>query len=145
VNESDPIISFLLDEKVISPDALQPLLAKHAQTGESLLRLLQTQKLVDEEQLARAIAAVNDFDFVTLAPEMIDPLTAHLISQDMASRHSLIPIRREGGQLVVAMSAPLDLRARDEIELKTGYHVIPVAATPQAVSRRSITTSMWPM
>ncbi len=135
MNESDPIISFLVDEKVLSPDALPPLLAKHAQTGESLLRLLQTHKLVDEEQLARAVAAVNDFDFVTLSPEMIDPLVAHLISQEMANRHSLIPLRREGGQLVVAMSAPLDLRARDEIELKTGYHVIPVAATPQAVQQ----------
>ena len=30
------------------------------------------------------------------------------------------------------MSAPLDLRARDEVELKTGYPVVPVAATPQA-------------
>ena len=135
MNESDPIISFLLDEKVVSPDDLQPLLARHAQTGESLLRLLQAEKLVGEEQLAKAIAAVNDFDFVTLSPEMIDPLVAHLISQEMANRHSLIPIRREGGQLVVAMSSPLDLRARDEVELKTGYHVVPVAATPQAVQQ----------
>jgi type IV pilus assembly protein PilB len=135
MNESDPIISFLLDEKVVSPDALQPLLVRHAQTGESLLRLLQAGKLVEEEQLAKAVAAVNDFDFVTLSPEMIDPLVAHLISQEMANRHSLIPIRREGGQLVVAMSSPLDLRARDEVELKTGYHVVPVAATPQAVQQ----------
>jgi type IV pilus assembly protein PilB len=135
VNESDPIIAFLLDEKVVSPEVLPPLLARHAQTGESLLYLLQTRKLVGEEQLAKAIAAVNDFDFVTLSPDMIDPLAAHLIAQEMASRHNLIPIRREGGQLVVAMSAPLDLRARDEIELKTGYHVIPVAATSQAVQQ----------
>ncbi len=135
MNESDPIISFLLDEKVVSPKDLEPLLARHRETGESLLRLLQAEKLVDEEQLAKAIAAVNDFDFVTLSPEMIDPLAAHLISQEMANRHSLIPIRRERGQLVVAMSAALDLRARDEVELKTGYHVVPVAATPQAVQQ----------
>ncbi len=31
------------------------------------------------------------------------------------------------------MSSPLDLRARDEIELKTGYRVVPVAATPHAI------------
>ena len=82
MNESDPIISFLLDEKVVSPDDLQPLLARHPETGESLLRLLQAGKLVDDEQLAKAVAAVNDFDFVNLSPEMIDPLVAHLISQE---------------------------------------------------------------
>ncbi len=135
MNEYDSIIPFLLDEKVVSPEDLQPLLARHTETGESLLRLLQAGKLVNEEQLAKAVAAVNHFDFVTLAPEMIDPLVAHLISQEMANRHSLIPIRREGGRLVVAMSSPLDLRARDEVELKTGYQVVPVAATPQAVQQ----------
>ncbi len=135
VNEHDPIISFFLDEQMISPEDLQPVLAKHQETGESLLRLLQQEKLVDEEQIARAVAIVNDFDFVNLSPEMIDPMVAHLISHDMANRHGLIPLRREGGQLIVAMSAPLDLRARDEVELKTGYHVIPAAATPPAVQQ----------
>ncbi len=135
MNVSDPIIAFLLDEKVLSPESVQPLLARHEQTGESVLRLLQQEKLVAEEPLARAVAVVNDFDFVNLSPEMIDPLVAHLISQDLANRHGLIPWRREAGQLFVAMSAPLDLRARDEVELKTGYRVVPVAATPQAVQQ----------
>ncbi len=135
MNGSDPIIALLLDEKVLSPESVRAVLARHEQTGASVLRLLQQEKLVDEEQLARAVAIVNDFDFVNLSPEMIDPLVAHLVSQDMANRHGLIPLRREDGQLFVAMSAPLDLRARDEVELKTGYRVIPVAATPQAVQQ----------
>ena len=135
MNEHDPIISFLLEEKVVSPENFQPVLAKHKETGESVLRLLQQEKLVDDEQIARAVAVVNDFDFVNLSPEMIDPLVAHLISQDMANRHNLIPLRREDRRLIVAMSAPLDLRARDEVELKTGYRVVPVAATPQAVQQ----------
>ena len=85
--------------------------------------------------MPRPVAAVNQFDFVNLSPEMIDPLVAHLISHDIANRYNLIPLRREGQQLTVAMSAPLDLRARDEVELKTGYRVVPVAATPQAVQQ----------
>ena len=135
MNEHDPIISFLLEEKVVSPEDLQPVLAQHKETGEGLLRLLQQEKLVDDEQIARAVAVVNDLDFVNLSPEMIDPLVAHLISHDIANRHNLIPLRREDRQLIVAMSAPLDLRARDEVELKTGYRVIPAAATPQAVQQ----------
>jgi type IV pilus assembly protein PilB len=64
---------------------------------------------------------------------MIDPLVAHLISQEVANRHGAIPVRKEGRELTVAMISPLDLRARDEIEQKTGYKVIPVAATTQAI------------
>jgi type IV pilus assembly protein PilB len=135
VNEHDPIISFLLDEQVVAPEDLPPLLDKQKQTGENLLHLLQQAKLAPEEQIAKAVAAVHHLEFVNLSPEMIDPLVAHLISHDIANRHSLIPLRREDRRLIVAMSAPLDLRARDEVELKTGYQVVPVAATLQAVQQ----------
>jgi len=133
VNECDPIIAFLVREKAVSSAEVEALAEKQKQTGESLLALLAREKLVDDEQLARAVAAVHRFEFVNLSPEMIDPIVAHLISHDVANRYSAIPLKREGQQLTVAMSSPLDLRARDEIELKTGYRVVPVAATPRAV------------
>ena len=135
MQESDPIISFLLAEKAVLPADVSALREKSGQTGQSLVSLLQEESLVSEEQLARAVAAAHHVEFVNLSPEMIDPLVAHLISQEVAGRHSLIPLRREGSRLVVAMSAPLDLPARDEVELKTGYQVVPVAATPQAVQQ----------
>jgi type IV pilus assembly protein PilB len=135
VNDCDPIISFLLNEKVISPADVESLAEKRKHSRESLLSLLKREKLVDEEQLARAVAAVNRIEFVTLSPEMIDPIVAHLISHELANRYSAIPLKREGQQLAVAMSSPLDLRARDEIELKTGYRVTPVAVTPHAVQQ----------
>ncbi|MEN6576544.1 MAG: GspE/PulE family protein [Phycisphaerales bacterium] len=135
MNDCDPIIAFLVSENVVSSAEVEALAERQKQTGESLLVLLKREKLVDEEQLARAVASVHKFEFVNLSPEMIDPIVAHLISQDVANRHGAIPLRREGQQLIVAMSSPLDLRARDEIELKTGYCVVPVAATPHAVQQ----------
>jgi len=37
--------------------------------------------------------------------------------------------------LVIAMSSPLDLNIRDQIEMKTGYEVVPVAAMPNAIKQ----------
>jgi len=133
--ECDPIIAFLLNEKAITETALQPLLECCERTGESLPAALRREKLVDAEPLARAVAAANGFEFVNLSPDMIDPLVAHLIPHELAKRHNLIPLRREDGRLMVAMGTPVDLRARDEIELKTGYRVVPTAAMPQAVQQ----------
>ncbi|HNS22806.1 MAG TPA: GspE/PulE family protein [Sedimentisphaerales bacterium] len=135
MNDGDPIIAFLVKEKAVSSAEIEALAEKCKQTGESLLTLLKREKLLDEEQLARAVASVHQFEFVNLSPEMIDPIIAHLISHEVANRYGAIPLKREGQQLVVAMSAPLDLRARDEIELKTGYRVVPAAATPHAVQQ----------
>ncbi len=135
MQEFDPIISFLVNEKALAPAEVPALLERSRQTGESLPALLRRENLVNEEQLTRAVAVAHHVEFVSLSPEMIEPIVAHLISQEVASRHGLIPLRREGNRLLVAMSAPLDLRARDEVELKTGYRVVPVAATPAAVQQ----------
>jgi len=51
----------------------------------------------------------------------------------LLSRHNVIPIKKENNQLWVAMSSPFNLSIRDQIEMKTGYKIIPVAATSNAI------------
>lgn len=135
MNEHDPIVAFLAEEEILDESELRSLLERHRQTGESLLSIVQEETHLDEEQTAKLGAVASNVAFVNLSPEMIDPMVAHLISHEVARRHNVIPIRKEGRELTVAMSSPLNLPARDEIELKTGYKVVPVAATPPAVQQ----------
>jgi type IV pilus assembly protein PilB len=133
MNENDPIIRCLKDAKVLDPSALASVLEKHDDTGDSIVSILRGENLVDEEQAVRLVASANNIEFVDLSAEMIDPMVAHLISHKLASRSRVIPLERREGALVVAMASPLDLATRDEIEVKTGYAVVPVAATPEAI------------
>jgi len=133
MNEHDPIIAVLLSEKVLGEAEARTLFERHKRTGESLLAIIKREVSLDDEQSTKVLAAAHHIEFVNLSAEMIDPMVAHLISQEVADRHVAIPIRKEGRELTVAMSSPLDFRARDEIELKTGYKVVPVAATAQAI------------
>ena len=129
----DPIISFLLQEKIVDENTLQTVLNQQQETGRSLIGILKKQNLLDEEQFTRAVAAANKIEFINLSPETVDPMVAHLVSYEIASQHNVIPIRKEEHRLVVAMSSPLDLAVRDQIEMKTGYKVVPVAALPSAI------------
>jgi type IV pilus assembly protein PilB len=133
MDSKNPIISFLLQENIVDEGTIQAALERQQQTGQSLLSILKEDYLLSEEQLTRVVAAVNKIEFVNLSPEMVDPMVAHLVSYEIASRHNLIPIKKEGNRLVVAMSSPLDLAVRDQIEMKTGYEVAPVAAMPAAI------------
>jgi type IV pilus assembly protein PilB len=133
MNEHDPIIAVLLNEKVLGEADARALLEQHQRTGETLLSIIKREVSLDDEQSMKVLAAAHQIEFVNLSAEMIDPMVAHLINQDVADRHGAIPIRKEGRELTVAMSSPLDFRARDEIELKTGYKVVAVAATAQAI------------
>jgi type IV pilus assembly protein PilB len=133
MSEYDPIIAFLLSEKVLDEVQARALLDRHKASGESLFSIIKREVALDEEQSAKVAAAAHNIEFINLSPEMIDPMVAHLVSQEVANRYGAIPVKREGHELTVAMISPLNLRARDEIELKTGYQVIPVAATPHAI------------
>jgi type IV pilus assembly protein PilB len=135
MNKNDPIIAFLARQGLLDEAEREALLERQAETRESLLTLLSRETPLDDEQVAKVVAGAYQIEFVNVAPEMIDPMVAHLVSQELASRHMVIPIEKDGQRIKLAMSAPLDLRARDEVELKTGYKVVPVAATPQAVQQ----------
>jgi len=130
MHADDPILTFLSDEQVLDASVLESLVERHRDTGDSLLSILKRENLVDEVLFARLLAKANGIEFVDLSTERIDPMVAHLISRELACRHSAIPLKRKGNVLAVAMSAPLDLAARNEIEIKTGYTVRPVGAAP---------------
>ena len=135
MDTNNPLISFLIEEKILDDRTLQIVIDKHEKTGQSLIAILKKENLLDEEQLTKVVAGTSGIEFVNLAPEIVEPMVAHLVPYEMASRHNVIPIKREDNKLRVAMSSPLNLSVRDQIEKKTGYKVIPVAATPTAIKR----------
>ena len=133
MENQDPIISLITKENILDEATLQTAIAQQRQTGQSLISVLKKGNLVNEEQLTRVIAVAHNIEFVNLSPDMIDPMAAHLLSYEMVSHNNVIPIKKEGKRLLVAMSSPLNLSVRDQIEMKTGYEVVPVAASPNAI------------
>ncbi len=129
----DAIIDTLKAESMLDPVILQTLVQEHEETGQNVLALIKRDNLLGDEQFVRLVAAGSQIEFVTLSPDDVEPMIAHLVSYELANRHTLIPIRRDENRLVVAMATPLNLMVRDQIEMKTGYRVVPVAATSNAI------------
>jgi type IV pilus assembly protein PilB len=135
MDNKNPLVSYLSEEKILDGQTLQNVIEKHEKTGQSLIAILKKENLLNEEQLTNVVARTSGIEFVNLAPEVVEPMVAHLITYEMASQHNVIPIKREQDKLRVAMSSPLNLSVRNQIEMKTGYKVVPVAATPTAIKR----------
>lgn len=133
MGKPDPIISFLTEENILDEKTLQTIVEEQEKTGQSVISILKKQNLLDEDQFTKVVAATNKIEFVNLSPELVDPMIAHLVPYEMATRYTVIPVRKEDNHLVVAMSSPLNLSVRDQIEMKTGYKVLPIAATPSAI------------
>jgi len=135
MQKQEQVISYILEENILDEQALRKVLDEQESSGQSLTSLLKKNGLVNDEQLNRIIAADNGIKFINLSPDMVEPSVAHMVTYEMASQHNIIPIKREGDKLLVAMSSPLNLAVRDEIEIRTNYKVVPLAATPSAIKR----------
>ena len=55
------------------------------------------------------------------------------ISENLAKRHELIPIKIEYNELVVAMSDPLNIFAIDDVRIFSGMNVQPVIASSEQI------------
>lgn len=133
MKKEDPTISFLLEEKILDEASVKELVEECESSGKSLIKLLKSKKLIDHDQLTKLTAKTNGIEFINLSSDMIDPVAVRLVSYDVAHQNTLIPIRIEKDMLYIAMSSPLNFSVRDSITTKTGYKVIPLAATVEAV------------
>jgi len=135
MGKQEPIISYLLEEKILDESLVKEVVKSHEISGKSVISILKSQGLVSQDTLTKLIAKSNSIEFVNLSPDMIDPMAVRLVSYDMARNDNLIPVRIEKDELFVAMSSPLNLSIRDTIATKTGYKVVPLAATAEAVKQ----------
>ncbi|NIS32124.1 MAG: type II secretion system protein GspE, partial [Actinobacteria bacterium] len=58
----------------------------------------------------------------------IDDRMIKLVKPEIATKHLVLPLRRVGRTLTVAMANPTNLDAIDELRFSTGYDIEPVVA-----------------
>ncbi|MEN6386784.1 MAG: GspE/PulE family protein [Phycisphaerales bacterium] len=129
--------NLILDEiirlGIVNKNKLDEITSQCSQTGKNILTYLKENHLATDEQLSRLVAQSQHIEFVTLSPDMVEPITAHMIPYELSNEHNLIGVRHDGNKLYVAMSSPMNLAIRDQIEMRTGCKVIPMAAAPNAI------------
>ncbi|HLF69991.1 MAG TPA: ATPase, T2SS/T4P/T4SS family, partial [Actinomycetota bacterium] len=92
-------------------------------------RVLIDKGFVTESNLFALLAKQIGLDFVDLTEIQIDAAAASLIPESLARRYKALPIGFVDGKLVVAMSDPANVVARDDIRTLTGQDVKAVVAT----------------
>jgi len=83
---------------------------------------------VQEPELARVLAEKLRLPYVNLFdPEIPETITS-LIKPEIARKYQVLPVRREGKSIVLAMADPMDLEAMDSIRFATGSNIKPALA-----------------
>ncbi|HEX8431919.1 MAG TPA: hypothetical protein VF625_11545, partial [Longimicrobium sp.] len=125
---ADRIGEQLVRENLISRDqltrALEDARANNSRVGFSLVKL----GFLNEQDLVRALARQHRVPAVDLERVKLDPKILRLIPTEIALKHLVLPLRRVGRTLTVAMSDPTDLGVIDDLKFITRLDIEPVIA-----------------
>ncbi|MBM4351652.1 MAG: type II secretion system protein GspE [Deltaproteobacteria bacterium] len=116
---------FLVDLGVLTPEQLKKAVQEQRQGGERLEQTLARRGYAKEEVIYQCLADYFNLPYVDLDTYLIDDKIVKTISDDLARRHTLIPLFKIGTTLTVAMDNPLNIVAVDEVRnrIKTDVEI----------------------
>ncbi|HJU89895.1 MAG TPA: ATPase, T2SS/T4P/T4SS family [Gemmatimonadaceae bacterium] len=118
----------LLREGLITKDQLEKALQEQKSSGTRIGYNLVKLGFVPEVELTRMLARKFRMPAVDLTNFEVDPRIAKLIPAELATKHLVLPLKREGRTLTVAMADPTDLGVIDDLKFITRYDIFPVIA-----------------
>ncbi|MDI6699917.1 MAG: type IV-A pilus assembly ATPase PilB [bacterium] len=124
----------LIDEGLITKDQLNQALSQQKENGGRLGSILVQMGFVTDDQISKALGKqynVGVFEF----KEDIDPLILKIVSPQIAQKFQVIPVKREGKNLYLAMANPVDVYTIEDIKFATGYNVVPLVASENMISK----------
>ncbi len=124
------IESGLLDERRI--EEVEKMAEKEKM---SLEDVLLREKLITEQDLAKAKAYISGIPYVNLKDHEINPQVLRVIPEQMARQYNAISFEEDDGKLKVAMLDPNDLLFIDFIGKKTGKEIVPCLTDSESIHR----------
>jgi len=131
----DKIAQKLVESSLVSQEQLSKAVAAQQQTGGSLSYNLVKTGAISEMAFAEFMGQVYNVPAVDLESIEIDKTAVELIPGDVATKFQVVPVRREGRVLTVAMANPDNIFAIDDIKFITGFEVRAVVATESSIKR----------
>ncbi len=113
-------------EGLITEQQLQEGLAEAKTTGTRIGYALVHLGFVAEEELTRMLAKQYRVPAVDLAKVSVDAKILKLIPANVARKHLVLPLRRVGRMLTVAMTNPTDFSAIDDLKFISKLEIEPV-------------------
>ena len=125
------IADVLVEQGVVSVDLLKEVQAESITTGKQVEDLLLERGYINDIQLSKAKGKYYNIPYIALGEIGASPEALNQVPEGVARRYLLLPfaVDKSKRTLSIAMANPLDLRAIDFVEKKTGYQIVRHLAT----------------
>ena len=107
---------------------------KDVRSNAEMERELSSKAGLEPEEFARFLAEQYDLPYIgTLDASKIDPEAVTLIPQDVARKHSMIPLFEINGRLIVAVASPQTLQILCHLSRRVKRPIDPVLSTQEQI------------
>ncbi len=131
--EREPLGEALLHEGLLTPAKYDQAVAEQRSSGHRLGYVLVKLGFVPELEITKILARLHRMPAVDLSRFEVDPKVLKLIPADLATKNVVLPLKREGRTLTVAMADPTKMGVVEDLKFITRYDVFPVLAGEQTL------------
>ena len=125
------ICSILSERGLIARNRIDAILKK-VSAANPLERILLEEKIVGEEDLAKAIAEGFGLEYADTSSLSVKP-ALNGISPELMRRYVFVPIRKDKDRLLIAVHNPADIIKIDELEVLLNSRIDMVVTTKSAI------------
>ncbi len=131
----DRLGDLFVREGLITEEQLQEALREARVSRTRLGFALVKLGFVAEEELTKALARQFRVPAVDLEKVRVEDKILRLVPEEVAMRHRVLPLRKVGRTLTVAMSNPTDIGALDNLKFITRFEIEPVIVGEYTLQR----------
>jgi type IV pilus assembly protein PilB len=124
----DKLGDILVRDGLITADQLRRALAEQRSSGMRLGYTLVKLGFIEETEITKMLARQYRMPAVDLSRFEVDPKILKLISPDIAAKYTVLPLKREGRTLTIAIADPNNVAAIEDIKFITRCDIFPVIA-----------------
>ena len=125
----------LVESKAITQEQLMSALQKQKTMDKKLGEILVLEGILKEEQILKVLEVQLRIPYVSLSNFSIDKHAANMISEQVAKKYNVIPLKVNRGRLLLAMSDPLDIFAIDDVKLLSGLEISVAISSSEEIKR----------
>lgn len=113
----------LVDDGVLSDTQLKLALSEQKGNQKRLGEILVDSGYITEKDLALSLSRQLYIEYVDVSNIIIDKEVVYLVPETIAKLNYLIPIKKEGETLVIALYDPLDYNIVNDLVVYTGFYI----------------------
>jgi type II secretory ATPase GspE/PulE/Tfp pilus assembly ATPase PilB-like protein/FixJ family two-component response regulator len=128
--------SHLLRQGHIQQEQLEKALRIQKSNHKVLPKILMDMDVVDEATIIHVIENACRINRVLPNEFNVTKALAALIPKEVCEKNILIPLKKSGSQLIVAMADPTDFNKVDDLKFITGLTIAPVVSSQKEITQK---------